>query len=88
MRVHGRVPHRVSFEGALQTVLAYAEALQQGTPAQRGWLWGILLESVAKDEVGHRPDRYEPRARKRRPKPYPLLMVPRQEAREALLKAS
>jgi putative transposase len=87
-KAHGRVPHRASFKGALQTVLAYAEALQQGTPAQRRWLWGILLESVAKDEVGHRPDRYEPRARKRRPKPYPLLMVPRHEAREALLKAS
>lgn len=85
---HGRRPHRVSFKGALQTVRAYAEALREGTPGQRRWLWGILLESVANDEVGHRPDRVEPRARKRRPKPYPLLMVPRQEAKEALLKAS
>ncbi len=85
---HGRMPHRVSFKGALQTVLAHAEALREGTPGQRRWLWRILLESVANDEVGHRPDRVEPRARKRRPKPYPLLMVPRQEAKEALLNAS
>ena len=84
---HGRMPHRVSFKGALQTVLAHAEALREGTPGQRRWLWRIVLESVADDEVGHRPDRVEPRARKRRPKPYPLLMVPRKEAKEALLNA-
>jgi hypothetical protein len=87
-RAHGKVPHRVSFKGALQTLRANEVALREGTPAQRGWLWGILLESIAADEVGHRPDRVEPRARKRRPKPYPLLMVPRAEAKKALLKAS
>jgi len=32
----------------------------------------------------HRPNRVEPRAVKRRPKPYPLLTKPRQEARNAL----
>jgi hypothetical protein len=84
---HGRVPHRESFKGALQTVLAFAEALREATPAVRRWLWGIVRESIAYDEVGHRPNRVEPRARKRRPKPYPLLMVPRVEAKEALLNA-
>jgi putative transposase len=86
-KAHGKVPQRVSFKGALQTVLASAEALREGTPGQRRWLWGALLRSIAADEVGHRPDRVEPRARKRRPKPYPLLMVPRDEAKEALLNA-
>ncbi len=81
------MPRRVSFKGALQTVLAYEGALREATPALRCWLWGILLKSIARDEVGHRPDRVEPRARKRRPKPYPLLMVPRDEAKEALLQA-
>jgi hypothetical protein len=33
----------------------------------------------------HRPDRVEPRAVKRRPKPYPLLTQPRREARNALI---
>ena len=36
----------------------------------------------------HRPDRVEPRAVKRRPKPYPLLMKPRQAARKALIQQS
>lgn len=87
-RAHGRAPHRVSFKGALQTVQAYAEALRDGTSEQRRWLWKIMLESVANDEVGHRRDRAEPRARKRRPKPYPLLMVPREQARNGLENAT
>jgi hypothetical protein len=33
----------------------------------------------------YRPDRVEPRAVKRRPKPYPLLTQPRREARKALI---
>jgi hypothetical protein len=33
----------------------------------------------------HRPNRIEPRAVKRRPKPHPLLTKPRQEARNALI---
>jgi len=86
-KAHGTVPQRVSFKGALQTLQANETALREGTPAVRAWLWDILLESIARDEVGHRPNRVEPRARKRRPKPYPLLMVPRAEAKEALLKA-
>ncbi len=32
----------------------------------------------------HRPYRYEPRVRKRRPKPYPLMTKPRQELRKSL----
>jgi hypothetical protein len=87
-QAHGRVPHRLSFKGALQTLLAYAEGLREATQERRVWLWSIMLKTIARDEVGHRPNRVEPRARKRRPKPYPLLMVPRKEAKKLLLKAS
>ena len=86
-KAHGRRPHRVSFKGALQTLLAFAEGLREGAPEQRRSLWRILLDSIAADAVGHRPDRVEPRAVKRRPKPFPLLMVPRRQAKAALLKA-
>ena len=86
-RAHGRRPQRVSFKGALQTLQEYEPALREGTRSQRSWLWRVMLESIARDDVGHRPDRVEPRAKKRRPKPYPLLMVPRAEAKEALSKA-
>ncbi len=36
-----------------------------------------LLAAVATHVVGHRPDRFEPRLRKRRPKPYKHLCEPR-----------
>ena len=36
----------------------------------------------------HRPNRYEPRVRKRRPKPYPLMRKPRQQLRKELISKS
>jgi hypothetical protein len=33
----------------------------------------------------HRPNRYEPRVRKRRPKPYPLMTKPRHQLRNLLV---
>ena len=41
---------------------------------------------AARQRVGNRPGRIEPRAVKRRPKPYPLLAKPRTEAREEIRK--
>jgi Transposase DDE domain len=41
-----------------------------------------LFRLIAQPTVGNRSGRIEPRARKRRPKPYPWLKVPRAEARE------
>ncbi len=39
---------------------------------------------IAQLNVGNRPGRSEPRARKRRPKSYPWLKVPRAEARRQI----
>jgi putative transposase len=86
-REHRRDPRRVSFKGALQTLQEFAPGLRVGSPQQRRWLWTILLSSIAGDAVGNRPDRVEPRARKRRPKQYPLLTKPRRQAQAALRKA-
>lgn len=43
-----------------------------------------LRALIAKKRVGDRPDRYEPRAVKRRPKPHPLLRMPRAAARRLI----
>lgn len=40
-----------------------------------------LFVLIAQSKVGHRPGRIEPRMRKRRPKPYPWLKTPRDQAR-------
>jgi hypothetical protein len=41
-----------------------------------------LFRLIAQPSVGHRPGRIEPRAKKRRPKSYPWLKIPRDQARE------
>lgn len=84
---HHREPRRLSFKGALQTVQEFGPGLRAASAAARPWLWRVVLNSIADDEEGYRPGRVEPRARKRRPKPYPLLTVPRKQARTALLNA-
>ena len=43
-----------------------------------------LLTLIAQCKAGHRPGRIEARMRKRRPKPYPWLKVPRAEARRCV----
>ena len=76
------MPGRLSFKGALQSLLGFAEKLRESSENSR-LVVEIILEGIANDEVGNRPDRIEPRARKRRPKPYPLLNKPRKQAQDA-----
>jgi hypothetical protein len=64
-----------------------------------GWLVAVISEEhrerlierqtqhLAAHRVGNRPNRIEPRAIKRRPKPHDYLMEPRKQARARLLKA-
>jgi hypothetical protein len=81
----GRDLHRLSFAGTvdrLNALLPYLW-LYQGTPhALR--LYQLLLHWIAHDPLPHRPNRIEPRAKKRRPKPYPWMQQPRHEMRQAL----
>jgi predicted amidophosphoribosyltransferase len=71
-----RVPlERVSFAGSLATARRYGEALLQARAIrQRQQLMNELFAVLAADLVPDRPGRREPRAVKRRPKPYPRLM--------------
>ena len=45
------------------------------------------LKRPPQRKVGDRPDRYEPRVVKRRPKAYPRMQEPRKEAKARLAKA-
>jgi hypothetical protein len=71
-----RIPlARVSFAGSLATARRYSEALLQARSArQRRVLQDELFRVLAQDLVPDRPGRRDPRAVKRRPKPYPRLM--------------
>lgn len=82
-RRHGVPLVRVSFAGALAAARRTAEALVQArTQRQRRKLMEELLRVLAADLVPERPGRREPRAVKRRPKPYPRLMRHRHSFRE------
>jgi hypothetical protein len=83
----GLEPREVSFAGAVETVNAFAPVLELTEPEDRPRLLEILLRTIARHRVGNRPDRYEPRAVKRRAKPIALLTVPRQQARKRLAKS-
>ena len=69
---------RISFAGSLCAARRYGEALLQArAEACRRLLREELYRVLASDAVPERPGRREPRAVKRRPKPYPRLMGPR-----------
>ncbi len=68
-------PWTVSFKGALQTITNFVPLLWSDVSTSR-WC-DALLAAIASHEVGNRPDRIEPRVRKRRPKNYPLMRKPR-----------
>ena len=74
-----RRPHTISFKGAMQTLNSFRDYMLMDLTSN--W-YTELLKAITYHEVGDRPGRYEPRARKRRPKPYKLLQVPRNEARK------
>jgi hypothetical protein len=79
-----RVPlERISFAGSLATARRHGEALLQArSEKRRRALRQELFRVLAADLVPERPGRREPRAVKRRPKPYPRLMCHRHRFRE------
>ncbi len=64
----GQSPWEISFKGTLQTLDRFLPLLLSGISSE-AWC-EALLTAVAAHIVGDRPDRFEPRLRKRRPKPY------------------
>ena len=86
---HGLEPRSISFKGAMQTLEAFQPviALQAGDDAEgRSGLYQQVLDAIATHRVADRPDRVEPRLRKRRPKHYGFLRKPRAETKRDLLK--
>jgi hypothetical protein len=73
------LPRSLSFKHTLQLWLAAEGALSHADGNEN---IAEFMALVAEQTVGNRPGRIEPRAVKRRPKPYPLLMQIRAVARE------
>jgi hypothetical protein len=77
----GAEPRKISFKGAKQAVTAFAPKIEAARPEERARLIDVMLTTIAYHRVGDRPGRWEPRARKRRPKPVTRLMHPRAAAK-------
>lgn len=77
------LPRQVSFKHTVQVcvTLIYADSLSHTLDDE-----AAILALITQQRVGNRGGRVEPRAVKRRPKPYPHLMVPRENARANIRK--
>ena len=77
---------RLSFKGTLHTACQFGAGMAR-IPAsyhrRRKALYMQMLAVIAGDPVPQRPDRFEPRCLKRRPKPFPFMTRPRRELKAA-----
>jgi hypothetical protein len=86
---HDIEPRTISFKGAVQTLEAFQPLIAiQGERncTHRRYLYQRLLDAVATHRVADRPDRFEPRLRKRRPKKYDSMLEPRHAIKRKMLK--
>jgi Transposase DDE domain len=82
---HDTQPRHLSFKGALQALESFREEMGGATMETKAQLINVMLKTIASNIVGDRPNRAEPRAIKRRPKPHRLLKEPREQAKKRLL---
>jgi hypothetical protein len=77
-------PWQISFKGTLQALSAFGGFWPSAEPVNPDAYYDDFLQVIVEHRVGDRPDRLEPRAKKRRPKPYPLLNESRSKAKARL----
>lgn len=70
-------PLRVSLQGTRQHLNNFIAELAHAHPRRVHSLYQVLLQVVAQSLIPERPNRHEPRVRKRRPKAFPLMKQPR-----------
>lgn len=79
---HYHVPlERLSFKGSVDTLRQWSGIINaaHGRPRVQSRIFGQILFVLAQDLLPVRPERCEPRVRKRRPKNYPLMTKPRHD---------
>ena len=80
----GKEPRMLSFKCALTALITLYNVVDVLPKSRRQAIYHHILITIGKSQVGHRPDRIEPRAVKRRMKRTRLLMEPRSQARNKL----
>jgi hypothetical protein len=74
-------PRKISFKGAKQALTAFTPKIEAARAENRAALIDAMITTIAYHRVGNRPGRWEPRARKRRPRKATRLMQPRHIAK-------
>jgi len=86
---HGIEPRSISFKGTIQTLEAFQPVIAMRAEPDsecHRTVYEQVLDAIASHRVADRPDRVEPRLRKRRPKHYGFLRKPRGQTKRDLLK--
>jgi hypothetical protein len=77
-----RIPaERISFLGAVRTILAFSIRLQTENICERHKVYAAMLCHIASQTNPYRPNRIEPRLVKRQTRSYGFLKIPRGKAR-------
>lgn len=78
--LHDKIPRQLSFRSSVQLICQATKAIVVLTEKQLTHAVSSLLKALASTVIGLQKRKKQPRAVKGRPKPYPLLTVPRHEA--------
>jgi len=84
---HDVEPRTISFKGSLQTLEAFQPLIDFQGDRSAGFrrrLYHQLLDAIASHRVADRPDRYEPRKRKRNPRKADMMTTPRRELKRLM----
>jgi hypothetical protein len=86
---HDILPRSISFKGSMQTLEAFQPLIElraANDAARRLRVYQDLLDAIATNRVANRPDRFEPRVKKRRRNHYAWLTKPRAEMKRKMAK--
>jgi hypothetical protein len=86
---HEMAPRSISFKGTIQTLEAFRPLLDLRTARDAPHsmrLYQHLLDAIATHRVADRPDRYEPRLKKKRRHHFDWLTEPRAEMKRKMAK--
>ncbi|OUL28000.1 hypothetical protein BV378_08545 [Nostoc sp. RF31YmG] len=84
---YGTPPLRLSLQGTRHHLRHFLPQLKSVPSPQRDCVYSTLLKVIVHKAVPKRPQRVEPRVKKRRPKTYPYMSVPRSFLRKKLMVA-
>jgi hypothetical protein len=78
--LHEKIPRQLSFRSAVQLIIQASKQMVSLIGNRLTSTLRKLLKAIASTAIGKQKRKSQPRAVKRRPKPFPLLTVPRNEA--------